>query len=536
MINDYFSRRKFIELCGLFTFGIFGQKKSYAKSKSQIPQKTYNTYWGDLHNHNMIGYAQGTLRRSFEIARNHLDFFAFTPHAHWHDMATYSNKIENKWINGFAVTKSRWQEVLDMVREFDDPGKFVTIAAYEWHSTSLGDYHILFPEHNAELALFDDLKEFQRFAKKRGCIMIPHHPGNRRGHRGANIEKRDPEVSPVLEIFSEWGNAEHDRAPYPYKRHTEGGRWTRNTLHHLLAEGHRMGVIASTDDHLGYPGAYREGLAAIKAKELSRESIFDAIRNRRTYAVTGDRIDLDFWINGHMMGEECPYTRKTEIQVDVTGWNQVDRVEVLKNNRVIHRDFPMDRPNSSRSWNEPVIIRFDYGWGPWPALGWNRTADWDFEIKLENGSLQAIHPCFTSGPLDESRRDKIMSWDAQGARVISFTALKQQIDDFSQKAVILKVQGGPETRLTILGKKPDTFSRSLLLKELAESNEPIFTRPFPWESAMLSRIIFKENYHTSFTIQDEDSGKMDNWYYVRVIQSNDQLAWSSPIWFDRRGA
>ena len=37
----------------------------------------------------------------------------------------------------------------------------------------------------------------------------------------------------------------------------------------LLAEGHRMGVIASTDDHLGYPGAYREGLAAILAGERS---------------------------------------------------------------------------------------------------------------------------------------------------------------------------------------------------------------------------------------------------------------------------
>lgn len=39
-----------------------------------------NLYWGELHNHNELGYAQGSLERSYEIARSHLDFYAFTPH------------------------------------------------------------------------------------------------------------------------------------------------------------------------------------------------------------------------------------------------------------------------------------------------------------------------------------------------------------------------------------------------------------------------------------------------------------------------
>jgi hypothetical protein len=52
--------------------------------------------------------------------------------------------------------------------------------------------------------------------------------------------------------------------------------------------------VASTDDHLGYPGAYGEGLAAVYADSLTRESIMEALRARRTYAVNGDRIRLDF--------------------------------------------------------------------------------------------------------------------------------------------------------------------------------------------------------------------------------------------------
>ena len=38
----------------------------------------YQLFWGDLHNHNAVGYAKGSLERSIDIAREHLDFFAFT--------------------------------------------------------------------------------------------------------------------------------------------------------------------------------------------------------------------------------------------------------------------------------------------------------------------------------------------------------------------------------------------------------------------------------------------------------------------------
>ncbi len=120
----------------------------------------YHIYFGDLHNHNEVGYARGSLERAFEIARNHLDFFAFTPHGYWHDIGHYENNIEKKWLDGFEVTKKRWPEVLQMVRKYDQPGKFVTIPGFEWNSTSLGDYHILFPTLDGEYVRFDDLRQF----------------------------------------------------------------------------------------------------------------------------------------------------------------------------------------------------------------------------------------------------------------------------------------------------------------------------------------------------------------------------------------
>jgi hypothetical protein len=61
----------------------------------------------------------------------------------------------------------------------------------------------------------------------------------------------------------------------------------------------------------------------------------------------------------------------------------------------------------------------------------------------------------------------------------------------------------------------------------------LFTGPFPLESAMLHRVVFADNYECSFKVEDEDDGGSLNWYYVRVFQSNGEMAWSSPIWVER---
>ena len=64
----------------------------------------YKLFWGDLHNHNAVGYAKGSLERSIDIAREHLDFFAFTGHASWHDMLPMPGEREQHWIRASRLT------------------------------------------------------------------------------------------------------------------------------------------------------------------------------------------------------------------------------------------------------------------------------------------------------------------------------------------------------------------------------------------------------------------------------------------------
>ncbi len=533
-------RRKVLKSLGISGLGIglspqlgLGLNQRYGSTDKLNHCRDYHHYFGDVHNHNAIGYAKGGLRRSFEIAQNQrLDFYALTPHAHWHDIAQYEGGIERKWHRGFEVTKDRWSEVLKMVREFHKPSAFVTFPGYEWHSSSMGDYHLLFPNDHAELYLADTLAQLQAFVKRSGAIMIPHHPANIMGRRGANFGARDPALAPLLEVYSEWGNAVSDRGPYPYIRHSPGGRWTKNTLQYRLAQGDRFGIVASTDDHLGKPGAYSQGLAVVLATELTREAIFDAFWNRRTYAVTGDRIQLCFSLNGSEMGQELAYVRRRNLEVKVSGWDQIDQVEVLKNNRVLHRDFPVDNSYSFDAWEHPVLIWFEYGWGPWADLNMAEVTLWDVRFEVENGRLVGVQPAFKAGPFEEKHRDRILDQGDRSVRLQSFTARRQEFEDQAQKGIALKVEGDGSTRLKITASLPSVRSWNYTLAELMESNQVLLTGDFPKETALLHRPVFANNYQTSFSIVDEDEGEEVNWYYVKVSQANRQFAWSSPIWVE----
>jgi len=147
-------------------------------TKRPLAQST-NCFGADLHNHNAVGYAKGSLERSFRIARSLLDFYAFTPHSYWHDMPKVSEATFNKFHNGFKTTKERWPDVLRKCAEYYEAGKFVTFPGYEWHSSRYGDYCLIFPYDNAPLKTFSDLESLQKFAREKGIIMIPHHPALR---------------------------------------------------------------------------------------------------------------------------------------------------------------------------------------------------------------------------------------------------------------------------------------------------------------------------------------------------------------------
>ncbi len=489
-------------------------------------------YWGDIHNHNAVGYGKGSLQRSYDIAESRLDFFAFTAHGHWHDMPIMPENKHQKWVNGFAVTREHWDEVRRMAKDRYKPGRFVPFVAYEWHSSTFGDLCLIYPsDADTPLEYFDHISKIQGFAREKGALLIPHHPAYSSQWRGAAFEFLDEGVSPVVEFFSEHGLAETDRGPFDYVRHSNGGRWTPRTLRALLTRGAHVGVVASTDNHSGYPGAYREGLVGLYADQLTREGVFEALRARRSFAVTGDRITLDFRINGHWMGEILPATPQRQVTVTASGWDEIASIELIKNGRVAARAFPADADIRPLPWSSPVLCRVEFGWGPWGDLAMARVCDWDFELEVTGGRIVEAHGCFRAGPFDEDRRNRVEKLSEKSYRVRSYTSRKEPLGDLVNNSVVLRIEGGPEAVLKCTMTRPVAMKIEKNLKDLSLENTLEFTGPFTSESIVLQRLVFAPHYAGRLEFTDgPDEGSKEDWYYARVAQTNGDLAISSPIW------
>lgn len=495
----------------------------------------YRLFFGDIHNHNAVGYAKGSLERSFDIAREHLDFFAFTGHAQWHDMPIMPEGKHMKWVDGFEEHERNWPRVQQMTRDANEAGRFATFLGYEWHSSSCGDYCVLYPHDDGELLFAASIEELAERVRPLGAILVAHHAAYAKGWRGIDWSRCPVDLCPVTEVYSEHGACFDDRGLHPMILHSNGGGTTAGTIQHALAKGLRLGLIASTDDHFGYPGAYREGLAAVWATELSREAIWEAINARRTYAVTGDRVVLEFSLNGQPMGSELPYDSQREVTVQVHAMDEIDKVEVLRNGRVVHREhvptvLPGDPFRGGRA-----KVRIQWGWGPWAALEMARTADWEGEIRVGGGKLLKATPCFQSGPFDEDRRDRLSDVSEAGLRFVSFTSRREAFGEDATKGIILELEGQPSTRLELHLGKPAPAVIGCTLDELMEGSVSHFTGPFTSESVLVHRLLVPESYSLDFrwTDRSEDPARTD-YYMVRVTQASGQVAWSSPVWVEAR--
>ena len=500
--------------------------------RKAAPTAEFQLFWGDLHNHNAVGYARGSLERTYEIARSHLDFLAFTPHAQWHDMPVMEGNAQEKWTKGFQVLAERWNDVARLAASSNRAGKFASLLAYEWHSSEFGDYCFYYKDDGRPLRYFDHVRKLQQYARETGAMVIPHHLAYKQGWRGANFQYFDPSVSPVIEIYSEHGLSESDRAPYDYITHSTGGRWTRNTVQAAMRRGVRAGFIGSTDDHLGYPGAWGEGLAGVWARDLSRKAIWEALWARRAMAATGDRISLQFRVNGKWMGSMLPFAADRGLEVEVLGQDEIERVEIVKNDRVLDRWFPADHAATTPAWPGEALCRVEFGWGPWGALNMARTCDWDLTVTVRNGKLLGLASCFQSGPFDERRRNRVLERSNARVRIQSYTSRTDAFRERATNSVVLHVAGGRGAVLECSMTKPAARTVRKTLGELLEAGEIEFTGAFQSESVLLHRLVTPEYFRVSWSRADRGRKGAADCYYARVFQANGQQAWSSPVWVE----
>ncbi|NOZ32679.1 MAG: hypothetical protein GXP01_06315, partial [Alphaproteobacteria bacterium] len=410
-------------------------------------------------------------------------------------------------------------------------GEFAAFLGFEWHSSQFGDQCVVFPDDHRPLIFPKDVATLRGFCMEHDALMVPHHLAYPSGNRGVNWEVFDEACTPVVEIFSEHGSSEDDRGPYPFFSHSMGGRQTSNTVAAALARGLRFGFVASSDSHHGFPGAHGEGLLGVLAHDLERSSILEAIRARRTYALTGDRIEVDFAVEGAVMGETIRAGRQVSVAYDVGGRDEIDMVEIVQDGRVVHRGFADIGPPGATPLSSPFQVRLEWGWGPWGDLALDRVCDWEFDLSVVGGRLLRAFPCLQSGPFDENRRHRFVHSGEGRLSVTSYTARRGGYRGLATQSLILEVEGGPDTKFELRLKEPIERTTTTRAGELAAGSLNLATGPFPKESYQWHRLVPLQAARVTETcellVPDHPSH-----IYLRARQKNGQMAWASPIFLN----
>lgn len=507
-------------------------------------------YFGDLHNHCNMSYAHGDLEDAIANAKQRLDFVSITGHAHWPDMPEATERtghIVAFHEEGFEKLKRNWAGALEKLAAAERPGEFVTFPGFEVHSSADGDRAVIYRDAEGELLYPGSIAELDRLIAELSSnghpiFGLPHHIGYHQGARGINWETFDENASPVIELYSMHGAAETTDGPLPFL-HSMGPADWRSTMQYGLSRGKIFGIIADTDHHSAHPGSYGHGLAGVWARELTREGIWDAVMRRRTFALSGDKIRLDYSLGGTPMGGvRAPGPVEGGLQIHVDAGAAIDYVDVIHNNRLVRRVTPVDlRPGqgdlAAAAVDAEGIVHsklyLEVGWGPRGT-----RAEWDVELSIDEGEILDVDPRFRGPDVLTPEQEAegaggafYSKWSRTGDRGVRFETITYGNPTSSTpgtQGVCLEVRMpvNAAVRARMNGVATETTPRRLLaggksghLRHEIDSSAWLFHRmPAEWE------------FRWDLSLSDVVSGlAAGDSVYVRVREQTNQWAWGSPV-------
>ena len=526
-------RRSFLQ--GAAGMAVTAACANSAQEKSGFPVSDhgYNLYWGDLHTHCNITYGHGSMEDALEAAVEQLDFCAIVAHALWPDIPRENKRIApvvDYHLEAFARVRKNWKQVEDLNLQYRKPGRFITFLAYECHNMKDGDHNVYHLEPRAPIAEAESIPELKQKLKGRKALVIPHHMGYIRGYRGFNWDSfEESDQTPFVEIYSRHGCSETDIGPYP-NLHDMGPRSHEGTVEVGLERGHKFGMIASTDQHAGYPGSYGDGRIAVYAEKLTAESLWEAFLARRVYGSTGEKIVVDFRLNDHLMGQAIAGGGKRNLYLKVEGNDFLDYLDIIKNGRRMARVSAPFRPEIPAKECIRAKVRFEWGWGRKDEF-----TRWEGSLELTDGRLLAVTPCFRGlqvtspqkGLQEKTMVSRLLERSETGCAFDSSTIGNPNTLTPTTCSVVLDVEmrKNDAIRARVNGR---TFEHRL--EELLEGARSHFMEGWLSEAVSFHRAVPESGFLLEKELADSSPERSTDYYYVRVRQRNNQWAWSSPIW------
>lgn len=278
------------------------------------------------------------------------------------------------------TSNDSWKQIQQSITEFNEMDRFVSLLGFQWQGESEkeGLRHILYAKDAKPILRKSDqrsssLKKLYKLFQSNEIISIPCFTMAKSS--GFNFEDFHPIFERVVEIYNAWGSSECSEKEgnlFPISFHGKIGVASSEagSIRRALNSGLRFGFTAGGLDDRG-PYAtfydndqiqYPPGLTAIISKEYSREGVFDALKNRRCYATTGEKIILGFFVSMHPMGSEISTKEKPGLIVNrhlsgyVVGTGNIESIEIICNGAILHSIHPKNKSHVEIAYDDMTPI------------------------------------------------------------------------------------------------------------------------------------------------------------------------------------
>ena len=473
-------------------------------------QQPYKLYWGDMHGQTDITIGTGSLDEYYSFAKGPgaLDFTG------WQG-------------NDFEIDHKRWDMVRQKTEEYNQEHEFLVYLGYEWSGNypGGGDHNVWFlhdedhfypSSHWTRDADFAEGDRWDRYPvnkmldeyRGRDDVMIVPHIGGRPG----NLDYCDTDMIHNIEIHSHHGTFEW---------------FAKDAMKRKL----KVGFVASGDDHTCRPGlSYplqntgqeanafdtKSGLVAVYARELTREAVWEALNARRCYAVTFNRMILDVRINDAVMGEEVITAGLPELKVTAIGQTPIDHVEIYRDDELVNQYYNYVPAEDGRK-------RVKILWSGVRSIGRKKLTVWDGHLFLEKGRIlsaqEVAFDTFQQGITYRSNQQ--ISWKSSTSGDYDGVILELDCpDDASLR--FCSPQKNFEIPLRHLSTDPQRFDAGGVNLKV--------------EVSLVGEHPAIDNGHTNkleLSWKETDPSVKSGAYWVKVVQDNGQMAFSSPIFVTR---
>jgi hypothetical protein len=305
----------------------------------------------------------------------------------------------------------------------------------------------------------------------------------------------------------------------------------------LLSSGFRVGFSGGRFSPLTPTGlALREGLTAALSGDEG------GLVRGATYATTGARMVVQTNVNDAEPGSRVKINKARRISGWVQGTGPIDRIELIRNGEVIRTQAVAADPASKVvkismfSDSKPIRGQRDFPRNGREWIGFVRTPTTELALAGTPGFRNTERQAAAQ---NGSNRVDFITWTHGG-----WSSLMVSLDEAGAEDEVLEVsfrQGFEDQDITPNLRQPSEISANRQMIPLFDLGEGAVVRTLQQsgyeDRVRLERVNPESPSYVEFSFSDASPFAEEDYYYVKIHQLDDHVAWTSPVFvggFDPR--